>query len=68
MDWDELRPPPRKTQATIGDNLETLSIAELEARIGAFEQEIQRIRSELAKKRKHEEAASALFGKPRQSE
>jgi uncharacterized small protein (DUF1192 family) len=65
MDWDDLRAPPTKIQAGIGDNLETLSIAELEARIGAFEGEIERIRAELEKKRRHEEAAAALFGGPR---
>lgn len=59
MDWDEVRPklPP----AAAGDNLATLSVGELEARIGIFEAEIDRIRQELARKRAHEAAAAALF-------
>lgn len=60
MDWDDVRPKPA-TGATIGDNLETLSVAELEARIAALEREIARVKAELAAKRRHEDAASALF-------
>lgn len=60
MDWDDTRTPARKS-ASIGDNLETLSVAELEERIGAFADEIERIRTELARKRAHESAAEALF-------
>jgi uncharacterized small protein (DUF1192 family) len=63
MDWDEARPPPSKA-ASIGDNLETLSVAELESRIAALAAEIERVRAELAKKRAHDAAASALFKKP----
>lgn len=63
MDWDDLKPKPPKT-ATIGDNLETLSVAELEERISAFATEIERVKAELAKKRAHESAAAALFKKP----
>ena len=60
MDWDELRPKP-KPGAAIGENLETLSVAELEARILELEREIVRVKAELKKKRRHEDAASALF-------
>jgi len=60
MDWDEVRPKP-KPGATIGENLETLSVAELEARIGELEREIARVKMELETKRRHEDAASALF-------
>jgi uncharacterized small protein (DUF1192 family) len=60
MDWDEERPKPMKGVGT-GDNLETLGVAELEARIKAFEAEIERVRDELAKKRAHEAAAAKLF-------
>lgn len=60
MDWDEVRPPPR-TSAGLGDNLETLSVAELEERIAAFTAEIERVKAELARKRAHESAAEALF-------
>lgn len=62
MDWDDVRPAPAKA-ATIGDNLETLSVAELEARIAALAAEIERVKSELAKKKSHEAAASLLFKK-----
>jgi uncharacterized small protein (DUF1192 family) len=60
MDWDEVAPKPAKG-AAVGDNLETLSVAELEARIEAFEREIERVQAELEAKRRHEAAASALF-------
>ncbi len=45
----------------IGENLSALSVAELEARIKDLEQEIVRVRAELDAKRRHEDAASALF-------
>jgi uncharacterized small protein (DUF1192 family) len=60
MDWDDAL-PKSKPQAAIGDGLAALSVAELEARITAFEAEIERVRAELAKKRAHEAAAAALF-------
>jgi len=60
MDWDEAKPKPA-AGVTIGENLETLSVAELEGRIGALEREVLRIKTELEAKRRHEDAASALF-------
>jgi uncharacterized small protein (DUF1192 family) len=60
MDWDEIKPKP-VTGATIGENLSTLSVAELEARIADLQREIERVRVELDAKRRHEDAASALF-------
>jgi uncharacterized small protein (DUF1192 family) len=60
MDWDDAKPTPPKS-AGIGDNLETLSVAELEERIRAFEAEIERVKAELDRKRAHESAAAALF-------
>ena len=60
MDWDEVRPKP-KPGVAIGENLETLSVAELEARIGELERETARVKTELESKRRHEDAASALF-------
>lgn len=63
MDWDDTKPTPPKS-ASIGDNLETLSVAELEERIQAFAAEIERVKAELARKRAHESAAAALFKKP----
>jgi uncharacterized small protein (DUF1192 family) len=63
MIWDEDKPEPRKPAApvTVGEPLGTFSIAELEARIAALTQEIERVRGELRSKRAHEEAAAALF-------
>lgn len=63
MDWDDLAPKKAKSIASIGDSLATLSVAELEARITAFEEEIARIKVELDAKRRHEAAANALFKK-----
>jgi uncharacterized small protein (DUF1192 family) len=60
MDWDEVRPAPQKA-ITVGERLDNLSIAELEARIAALTQEIERVRQEMAAKRAHEEAAAAVF-------
>ena len=53
--------PKAKPTAAIGENLETLSVAELEARIAAFKSEIARVEAELAKKRAHEASAAQLF-------
>lgn len=63
MDWDEARSVSAKS-ASIGDNLDTLSVAELEHRIAAFSAEIERVKAELAKKQAHGSAAAALFKKP----
>ncbi len=60
MDWDELKPAPKKSIA-IGDNLETLSLAELEDRITAFTAEIDRLRAEITRKKTHNAAAEGLF-------
>ncbi len=60
MDWDDIKPKPA-TGATIGENLGALSVAELEARIAELEREIERVKTELDAKRRHEDAASALF-------
>jgi uncharacterized small protein (DUF1192 family) len=61
MDWDDVTPKKPKIAAAVGDGLATLSVAELEARIAAFEAEIVRVRAELESKKRHEEAANALF-------
>lgn len=60
MEWDEPRPGAR-APASLGDNLKTLSVAELEQRITAFAEEIERVKAELARKRAHENAANAIF-------
>lgn len=61
MDLDDLMPRKKATAAALGDNLSALSVAELEQRIKDFEVEIDRVRSELDRKQKHEAAARALF-------
>lgn len=61
MDWDEIRPKSSALSITIGDNLETLSVAELETRIDALAAEIDRVQAERDKKRAHEAAAAAIF-------
>lgn len=63
MDWDDIAPKKPKGGLAVGDNLSTLSVAELEARIAEFEREIERVKVELESKRRHEEAANALFKK-----
>lgn len=61
MDWDDIDKRSRKSGTAIGDNLETLSVAELTERIAALEAEIHRTKAELEKKRAHEKSAAALF-------
>lgn len=61
MDWDDMKPKTAAAAISIGETLETLSLAELTARIGLLEKEIERVRAELERKRAHEAAAAALF-------
>ncbi len=61
MDLDDLLPPKKPGGLAVGDSLEALSLAELEQRIKALEAEIVRVRAEIDRKRRHEEAARALF-------
>ena len=60
MDWEEPKRPAGKAIA-VGESLETLSIAELEARITALMAEIERVNREIAAKKAHEAAAAAVF-------
>jgi uncharacterized small protein (DUF1192 family) len=60
MDWDEPRRPAVKA-ITVGESLETLSIAELESRITTLTAEIDRVRREIETKKAHEAAAAAVF-------
>jgi len=57
LDPDDPPPPPKPGPR----NLETLSIAELEAYIGELETEIARTRQTIAKKRAIRGGADALF-------
>ncbi len=61
MDLDDLLQPKKPSGAAIGENLSTLSVAELERRILDLQSEIERVRGELERKRTHEAAARALF-------
>jgi uncharacterized small protein (DUF1192 family) len=60
MDWDDLKPKPSKA-VTLGEDLTTLSVGELQARIAALNGEIARVEAELAAKRAHEAAAASIF-------
>ena len=60
MDWDDLKPKP-KPSVTLGEDLTTLSVAELEARIGELQGEIERVKAELDAKKAHEAAADQIF-------
>lgn len=60
MDWDDLKPKPVKA-ITLGEDLKTLGVAELEARIAALQGEIARVQAEIDQKRKHSAAAAAIF-------
>lgn len=59
MDLDDL--PKKQPAVAIGDNLEAISLAELEQRIQALESEIERIRAEIARKQASRTAADAFF-------
>ena len=60
MDWDDLTSKPKKGIA-VGDELKTLSVSELEARIAALQAEIERVQAEIGAKKAHEAAAAAVF-------
>jgi uncharacterized small protein (DUF1192 family) len=60
MSWDD-DTPRRAAPVTVGEPLTSFSIAELEARIAALTQEIERVREELRAKQAHDAAAAALF-------
>ncbi len=60
MDWDDVRPKP-KAAIVIGEELKTLSVADLKARVAACEAEIVRLTAEIAGRQAHEQAASRMF-------
>jgi uncharacterized small protein (DUF1192 family) len=55
--------PRAKHHMVIGENLDAISIAELEHRIIALDSEIVRIRAEIVKKQSGKAAADAFFKK-----
>ena len=62
MDWDDIRKPsPGDQRVVVGENLERLSIADLEHRIAALEGEIELVRGELKARRDHEARAASIF-------
>jgi len=59
MELDDL--PKKKPDMVIGENLEAISVAELEQRILLLESEIARIRADIAKKQASKAAAASFF-------
>lgn len=59
MDLDDL--PKKQTDMVIGENLERLSITELEQRIQALESEITRVKAAITAKQATKSAADAFF-------
>ena len=60
MDWDEQTPRPAKA-VTLGEDLRTLSVSELEQRLMQLAHETERVRAEMQAKKAHEAAAAAVF-------
>ncbi len=60
MDWDEAV-QKSTTGIVVGEDLSSLGLAELEARISALHAEIERVEGEIARKRAQQEAAAQLF-------
>ncbi len=61
MDLDDA--PKKPANMVIGENLDAISVAELEQRIQALESEIVRLKAEIAKKQASRSAADAFFQK-----
>lgn len=59
MDLDDA--PKKPANMVIGENLDAISVAELEQRIQALKSEIMRLRAEIAKKQASRNAADAFF-------
>ena len=55
--------PRAKPKMVIGENLDAISIAELEQRIIVLDSEIARLRAEIAKKQLGKASADAFFKK-----
>ncbi len=60
MDWDEAAEKTAKG-ATVGEDLSNLGVKELELRIMALRDEIDRVEAEMAKKKAQQAAAAELF-------
>jgi uncharacterized small protein (DUF1192 family) len=59
MDLDDA--PKKPANMVIGENLDAISVAELEQRIQALDSEIIRLKAEIAKKQASRNAADAFF-------
>lgn len=59
MDMEDM--PKPKVNMVIGENLDAISVAELEHRIESLEAEIARVKAEIAKKQASKDAAAAFF-------
>jgi len=59
MDLDD--EPKKPANMVIGENLDAISVAELEQRIQALDSEIIRLKAEIAKKQASRSAADAFF-------
>ena len=59
MDLDDA--PKKPANMVIGENLDAISVAELEQRIQALDSEIMRLRAEIARKQASRSAADAFF-------
>ncbi len=53
--------PRPQSNMVIGENLDAISVAELEQRIIALDSEITRLRAEIAKKQASKATAAAFF-------
>ena len=59
MSFEDL--PKKPAAATLGENLDLLSVAELEQRVTDLEQEIARVKQAIQSKRASKSAADAFF-------
>ncbi|MDP1702911.1 MAG: DUF1192 domain-containing protein [Aestuariivirga sp.] len=59
MDLDDA--PKKPANMVIGENLDAISVAELEQRIQALDSEIIRLKAEIARKQASRNAADAFF-------
>ena len=61
MDWDDLKPKQPSKAIVVGEDLSTMSVAELDARVAALAAEIARVEAERKAKSSRNAAADQLF-------
>lgn len=59
--FDDEDAPKKKKAHEVGMNIDTMSVDELEERIGLLEGEIVRLREAIAARRKTKDAANSVF-------